>query len=105
MLSLLTMSQAGQYCWPIQAPDKARVLVAALHWACVVQARDICSWRAELVVARLIVRFGSRLCGKGVGISAIVSETPGFAIMERRSAQNRLPDRARRSLGRLLTLV
>jgi len=26
MLSLLTMSQAGQYCWPIQAPDKAHVL-------------------------------------------------------------------------------
>jgi hypothetical protein len=52
MLSLLTMSQAGQYCWPIQARDKARVLVAALHWLCVVQARDISSWRAELVVAR-----------------------------------------------------
>jgi hypothetical protein len=29
------MSQAGQYCWPIQAPNKARVLVTALHWACV----------------------------------------------------------------------
>ena len=43
----------------IHAPKAHVLLSAALHWACIVQARDICSWRAELVVVRLSVRSGS----------------------------------------------
>jgi hypothetical protein len=42
---------------------------------------------------------------KGVGMSTIVSGTLASAIVEYRSEQNRLPDRSRRSLGRLLALI
>ena len=42
---------------------------------------------------------------KGGGMSTIVSGTLASAIVEYRSEQNRLPDRSRRSLGRLLALI
>ena len=42
---------------------------------------------------------------KGVGMSTIVSGTLASAIVEYRSEQNWLPDRSRRSLGRLLALI
>jgi hypothetical protein len=38
-------------------------------------------------------------------MSTIVSGTLASAIVEYRSEQNRLPDRSRRSLGRLLALI
>ena len=44
-------------------------------------------------------------CVERVGMSTIVSGTLASAIVEYRSEQNRLPDRSRRSLGRLLALI